>query len=309
MKDKGPAPTVEQGGSTRDGFGLSWAAATVVGWVRPHNEDGYLCRPGILAVADGMGGHAAGEVASGLALVVCDEWSTTTPLALADVPRLIADANRRVVTEAATSGRSGMGTTLVGIAVIDNAGSESLVVFHVGDSRCYAVSSEGVELVTSDHSVIQELIDQGTLSREDASTHPERHVITRAIGIDLIAVGDYLVLPTGRHRRLLLCSDGLSGQLTDEGLAALLIGADSPSHAVAALLDGVLEGPAPDNATAVVVDIDWHLGAARVDLPDDVDVTGPRPTPPPELISQVPIGHRAAGPEVPSGAAITDVPV
>lgn len=251
---------------------LAWSAATHVGHVRQLNEDSFIAEPGVFAVADGMGGHAAGEVASRLAI---DEWATlrdTVPLTAERVAAAVTSANRAVWDHALANSTPGMGTTLVGVALIDNAGEEALVVANVGDSRCYLLEAGELRRVTHDHSVVQELVDNGYISAEAADTHPERNVVTRAIGVEPGVAADFVILTRAPQQRLLLCSDGVSGQLPDDELAGLLAAAPDAHAAAASLLERVLAGPATDNATLIVIDVEWtRLGHAAAD-----DVTGPR---------------------------------
>jgi len=280
----------EAGAEQLDDLGLAWSVASDVGKVRRLNEDSFLAHPGLFLVADGMGGHAAGDVASRIAVDVFREQLHSLPLVPADVDRLVSEANRRVREQADTDGADGMGTTLVGLALVDNGGASSLMVFNIGDSRCYAWSENAeLELITKDHSVVQELVDAGAISSSEAKRHPDRNVVTRAIGVDVTAAADFFVLPRTSHQRFLLCSDGVSGPLDPKLIAECLASDSAPQEGAAILVAHVLEGRAADNATCIVVDVRW------ADVPDesrdaDDDVTGPRPKDPDAagLIREVP---------------------
>jgi len=261
-----------------DEFVFEWSSATDVGRVRSLNEDSMLVEPGLFVVADGMGGHAAGDVASALAIEVFRERAESIPLSLDVVEELIAAANRRVRERAEQDHTDGMGTTLVGVALVQNGDSRSLLVFNVGDSRCYSWNpTEGLSLVTRDHSLVQELVDAGDISADEMNTHPERNVVTRAIGVEPSVAPDFVVLPQAPHRRLLLCSDGVSGQVEASTIDAAMAREHAASTAAVELVERVLDGPAPDNATCVAVDVAWT--DARSPGLADADVTGPRPAP------------------------------
>ncbi len=263
---------------------LSWAARSDIGKVRSLNEDSVVAEPGLFAVADGMGGHAAGDVASQLVAEHVRARRADVPLSLDALGELVTTANTAVRAEAARAGTHGMGTTLVAAMLVDNAGSESIVVVNVGDSRCYVHDENGLRAITRDHSVVQELIDARTISPEEARLHPSRNVVTRAIGADEHVAPDYVVLEPAARQRLLLCSDGVSGQLEPEDLDEILKECAAPDAAVEAIIDRVLEGRAPDNATAIVVDVEWSgLGASAS------EETGPRPDAADEITAPLPL--------------------
>lgn len=232
----------------------SAAAITRVGWAtsaghhRSLNEDAVLVGPHWFAVADGMGGHAAGDVASTIAVDVLagHARATTSP---ADIAAAVRDAST-TIHRAATGPRAGMGTTLVGVAPLHDGG---LAVFHCGDARCYRLLGGELTLLTTDHSHVQELVDDGLLDPADAARHPLRNVVTRAVGLAPDVEPTVCVVrdPVGR---LLLCSDGLSGELTPRTIGRVLAAVDDPDAAAHRLVELVLQGPARDNVTAVVLD-------------------------------------------------------
>lgn len=224
--------------------------ATSPGHRRELNEDAILTGPHWYAVADGMGGHQAGDVASTIAVDVLSGHATATT-SLEMIHRAVRDANATVHT-AATGPRAGMGTTLIGVAPLDNGG---VAVFHVGDSRCYRLHDGVLTLVTSDHTHVQELVDGGLLDPADAATHPLRNVVTRAVGIepDVSPAVAMIEPPVGR---LLLCSDGLSGELAPRRIGRVLAGFGDPADAARRLVELVLDGPARDNVSAIVLDLD-----------------------------------------------------
>jgi PPM family protein phosphatase len=224
--------------------------ATSPGNHRQVNEDALLTGPHWFAVADGMGGHQAGDVASTIAVdVLTGHAVATTTVEM--IHRAIRDANN-TVRAAATGPRAGMGTTVVGVAPLEHG---AVAVFHVGDSRCYRLHDGRLTLVTSDHTHVQELIDGGLLDPTGVDAHPLRNVVTRAIGIDADVAADIVVIepPVGR---LLLCSDGLSGELPPRRIGRVLAGLADPHTAANRLVELVLGGPARDNVSAIVLDLD-----------------------------------------------------
>jgi protein phosphatase len=230
-----------------------------------------------------MGGHESGEVAS---KAIVDRFAAVTMerrLDLVDLEPLLAEINSEVFEAARLAGTDGMGSTLVGVALVDNGGEPSAVVFNVGDSRCYRLAGDDFSLLTTDHSHVQELVDAGKIAAGDAASHPLRNVVTRAIGPESSVVADFIVLPD-RTCRLLLCSDGVSGELDHEVIHRIVSGGDPPHATALALIEEVLRGPARDNATAVVVDIDLTTGSdvtmPRVRIEEmSADITAPRTSP------------------------------
>jgi protein phosphatase len=271
-----------------DGTGPSvfdGAAVTHNGAVRTLNEDSYLVTPWICLVADGMGGHQGGEVASNAIVERFEAAAGAGPLSLTELEPLIADINASIHEKAQRSGADGMGSTLVGVALVDNGGAPSAVVFNVGDSRCYRLDDDGFTLITIDHSHVQELVAAGKITAGDAATHPLRNVVTRAIGPEPSVVADFIVLPD-QPCRLLLCSDGVSGELDDGTIERIVAAGATPQATALALIEEVLRGPARDNATALVVDIDSG-SVDDVTIPRDrieelsAEITTPRGSAPP----------------------------
>lgn len=303
-------PTV--GSVERDGLRLRWAGGTTVGRVRRLNEDAYLAVDGMFVVADGMGGHAAGDVASALTVDVCREFAAAVPVAVTDLEHLVSTANSRVRSHAAASGSDGMGTTLVGVVLVDNGGNDGLVAVNVGDSRCYSWDERhGLVQVTHDHSAVQELVDAGTITPEEAGRHPERNVVTRAIGVEVAIAADFVVLPRVERQRLMLCSDGVCGPVPADRIAEILSNSADVSVAVTRLIDEVMAGDARDNATVIVVDVAWDATTVEDDDGGD-EITAPRP-PVPDTITESasPAGNPTATPSSrPTGTPLIDqVPI
>lgn len=262
---------------TRGCLTLRWGAVTNTGKIRRLNEDAMLAAPGVFVVADGMGGHAAGDVASKLTIEAFAEIVTGGALEISVIAQVVSDANQRVRDFADEHTLEGMGATLVGVLLVDNAGEDSLVVFNVGDARCYVLSNGKLSQLTSDHSLVQEMVDQGELHASQARSHPQRNVVTRAIGIDPSVAADFVIAPSVGSVTLLLCSDGVHGELSDDRIAELLGRSDDPQLTAVAIIDAVLEGRAADNATAVVIDVIRRDFAAGIGSQDEIEVTGPRP--------------------------------
>lgn len=226
------------------------AAATDVGRVREGNEDSVLHdeRLGIFAVADGMGGHQAGEVASATAV----EALRAAIAGGASITDAVTQANTAVVDKArADTAMLGMGTTMT--AAIEVVGG--LRIGHVGDSRAYVLREGILARVTDDHSLVEELVREGRITLEQAAVHPQRNVVTRALGIDAdVDVDDVAVELTGGDR-VLLCSDGLSGMLRDADISAILRREPDINAAARALIDAANEAGGEDNITVLVIDV------------------------------------------------------
>lgn len=255
---------------------LTWGAATDLGKVRLLNEDAHLAKLGAFVVADGMGGHKAGDVASRLVIEAINDLIGSATPDISSIEEVVRSANRSVRAYASEAGTEGMGSTLVALFVVKNADQESLIVVNVGDSRCYTLVDGVLTQITKDHSHVQELVDNGVITVDEAKLHRDRNIVTRAIGIEDIVAGDFFVLPSSAGMRVLLCSDGVSGELSSERISELLGESPSPAEAADALIRAVLEGRAADNATAVVVDAHRLLLIGEV-LATGTEVTGPRP--------------------------------
>ena len=230
-------------------------AATDAGRVREHNEDSVLAGAGIFAVADGIGGHAAGEVASALAVARLGQLGEVPGLSPETVRAHLALANQEILDSAADHPeQAGMGTTVAGLALAWFAGAEHWVVFNVGDCRVYRFTDNRLEQLTTDHTEVAELVAAGTIDAEAALRHPRRNVVTRALGIDPGPEADLWILPQTPGERFLICSDGLPLELTEEQMTTVL--RDEPVAEIAAreLVRLAVEAGGRDNVSAVVVD-------------------------------------------------------
>jgi protein phosphatase len=235
---------------------LRWGSATDVGRVRTLNEDSLLAVPGLFVVADGMGGHAAGEVASQLAVAEFARLAEQAPVRAEDVAETVRLANEHILSAGAErDDRHGMGTTLTGVGVVSSQQGEELAVFNVGDSRVYRLTEGQLHQLTVDHSAVQELVDAGRLTAQAARSHPRRNVVTRSLGTDPGPAPDVWLVQPAAGDRFLVCSDGLTGELEDADIAALLAGNPDPQATADELVRQAVAVGGHDNVTAVVLDI------------------------------------------------------
>ncbi len=242
---------------------LDVGSSTHTGLRRRANEDSFLAEAPIFLVADGMGGHEAGEVASGLAVDAFSVLVGSASLEPADI-RSAFDTAHDSITALAHSGQRRAGTTVSGVALAESDGQAYWLVFNLGDSRTYRLSEGELEQISVDHSVVQELLDEGELDRAAAASHPDRNVITRALGAGGAFQPDYWLVPVESGDRILICSDGVSGELDDEVIARALREEPRPQDAATRLVhEGILRG-GRDNLTAVVVDA-WNTTVERPD--------------------------------------------
>jgi serine/threonine protein phosphatase PrpC len=233
---------------------IAWAAASDTGRRRQHNEDSFVAQPPLFAVADGMGGHSAGDLASA---------AVVTRLSEADLgdfgtPEVIGDALHLAtldIAEVADEASLGVGTTVTGAMLSLDGDEPSWIVFNVGDSRVYVFDNDRLVQVTVDHSVVQEMVDAGMIAAADAESHPDSNIITRAVGFNADPIPDYWQLPVRTGMRVLLCSDGLTKEVAADGIADVLATIGQPDDAVSKLVSLALEAGGRDNVTALVVDV------------------------------------------------------
>lgn len=244
------------------------ASATHVGHVRSINEDSILTAPPVYVVADGMGGHDAGEVASAIAIEEFGRLAGRQDLRIEDLGQVLRAAQGRI--EALGSGGAlSAGTTVALVATIVVDDVAYWVVLNLGDSRVYRVSDDVFEQVSVDHSVVQELVDKGELTAVEARVHPYRHMITRALGAGPASDPDYWLIPAENGDRVLICSDGLSGEVPDETIERTLRDAPSPQAACDTLVELALAAGGHDNVSVVV------LEALEVTADGAPETTGP----------------------------------
>ena len=229
--------------------------ATDIGNVRQVNQDRYFGDGSVFAVADGMGGHSGGEVASGLAVDALSDREQIT--ALGDLVTLVHRANDRIV-ESARDDPSlrGMGTTISILAALDDSeGEKRLAIANVGDSRIYRLGEGEILQLTEDHSLVEALVRDGRLTPEEAGSHPQRNILTRALGIDARVLVDAWELRAVSGDRYLICSDGLFNELTDDQIFEVVGDSDDPQLTAEMLIERACEAGGRDNVTAVVVQV------------------------------------------------------
>ena len=242
---------------------LHYGAASDVGQVRAVNEDSFLASPPVFVVADGMGGHEGGDVASAIVVEEFtgfgeDELDATA--AAARITETLQACQRRIEQYAAGHRAGGSprwysGTTAVVAVLVTERGRPCWLVANLGDSRAYLLSGSGLAQVSVDHSVVQELVDSGAITLDEVATHPERHVVTRALGGPEDVHPDFFLLPLADAERLLLCSDGVTGMIADERVQSILAETQDPRDAADDLVAAAVAAGGRDNATAVVVDV------------------------------------------------------
>lgn len=268
-----PAEPTESGDP---GFRLSYGYGTDRGLRRELNEDSFIASDPVFAVADGMGGHEAGEIASGLCVRTLGSMpqlaAGVRTASAADLQRCLLEADRRI--RSATGARAG--TTLSGVVVVQQMGIPYWLVMNIGDSRTYRLSQGEFTQISVDHSEVQELVDSGDITAEQAAVHPRRHVVTRALGTGDETEADFWLMPIEEGDRILVCSDGLNGELGDEHLFRILSTVAHPQDAVDALIQAALRNGGRDNVTVVVIDAKNVLNEAGV------ATTAPRPEARPE---------------------------
>lgn len=252
---------------------LHHGGATDIGRVRVVNEDAHLVAPPVFVVADGMGGHAGGDVASG---IVVEEFGRLAAegydaeQGAAAVAETFARCQRRIADYDASrppapDRLAGSGTTAVVALLVSVGGTPFWMLANVGDSRIYRFTDDQLEQVSVDHSLVQELVDAGRITAAQAEVHPERNVLTRALAGGPVVEADYFLLPLAAAERLLLCTDGVTGMLPDRVIGGLLRDHDDPRDAAERIVRAAVSAGGEDNATAVVVDV---VGWAHEDTYD-----------------------------------------
>jgi serine/threonine protein phosphatase PrpC len=255
---------------------LECGSATDVGRVRTVNEDRFLVADSLFAVADGLGGHQAGEVASKTAVeTLGSSFNEHTVDGLVDA---VLKANHAVWQLARDNpDLQGMATTMTAVALVDEDDEERLALVNVGDSRAYLLQRGELEQLTEDHSLVEQLVREGRLTSEEAAIHPQRSIITRALGLDPdVEVDSWQLIPY-QGDRLLLCSDGLTNEVTDDDIASTLRRVTDPGAAAQDLVEQARAHGGNDNITVVVVDVvddDGRAKAASAALAQDEAAEG-----------------------------------
>ena len=241
---------------------LSWAAVTDVGRRRKANEDSFIARSPIFAVADGMGGHLSGDLASDAVVRRLDEHVTGDIVPPMHVEYALEQATRDIDVIAGDS-EIGVGTTVTGAMLALVEGQPHFAVFNIGDSRVYSFVGNKLRQVTVDHSLVQELLDAGRITRSQAAKHPDGNIITRAVGFQAVPTPDWTLVPARTGLRLLVCSDGLTGELDDKRIRLNLAAGLSAKETAGALVDAALASGGRDNVTVVIVDVTEIVEATR----------------------------------------------
>lgn len=241
-----------------------------VGLVRPGNEDSVLVGERIWAVADGMGGHAAGDVASALVIEGLRPLDATPEFRPGDLVAALHAVNDRILAHGHEHPDvRGLGSTVTGIAVVAVGGTDHWAVFNVGDSRVYREADGVLARATVDHSEAEELLLEGVITAEQARTHRARNIVTRSLGQPDTPQVDLWLLPQTPGERFLICSDGLTGELEDAAIHEILTATADPALAAASLVQAAIRGGGRDNITAIVVVVEGE--------PAELDRTNPRP--------------------------------
>lgn len=233
---------------------LSWFSLTDVGRRRDTNQDSFVAVPPIWAVADGMGGHSAGEVASAAVARRIAELGGSTAISERDITGALVDAVEDIELDTGDTDL-GAGTTVTGLAFGSESEEPTWTVFNIGDSRTYQYFKGSLSQLTVDHSVVQHLIDTGSITPEEAEVHPHANVITRAVGFNEEPIPDFSQVALIAGQRMLICSDGLTKELTDIGIQHFLAEGATAEDAARQLMSAALTNAGRDNITVIVIDV------------------------------------------------------
>ena len=251
------------------------AVSTDVGLVREGNEDSYLTDEPLFAVADGMGGHRGGEVASQLAVETLEKLFKKR---IGELPDQVQEANRVVFERSVVDEKvAGMGTTLTA-ALVEG---DRVRLAHVGDSRAYLLRDGDLRLLTEDHTLVHRMVTEGEISPDEAETPPQRSVLTRALGVDTAVDVDDDTVQVRPGDRLLLCTDGLTSMVSEQAVEEVLRAVPDPQEAAERLVQLANEGGGTDNTTVVVLDFSDDAPAAQPKEEPSSEAIAPAPTPKP----------------------------
>jgi len=243
---------------------LQWAELTHTGRRREVNQDAVLARYPLFVVADGMGGHIGGEIASSSTIARLESMVGKGEVSPKNIEKALSKAVGDIASHPEATD-DGTGTTVTGVYLDTSTAEPTWVTLNIGDSRVYLFRDGGLAQVTTDHSVVQELIAAGRLSPEEAENHPYGNVITRAVGPSDGVAPDYVRLEVVDGDRFVICSDGLTKELTDYGILHFLLQHDDPAAAAAAMLDAALENGGRDNITIIVLNVHRTGSSPTVD--------------------------------------------
>lgn len=245
------------------GAQLRWGVASDCGPHRKTNEDALLAEPPVFVVADGMGGHAAGDVASWTAVAAFADLVDRQDVSVTDTVGAVEAANASILQAASLdSAMAGMGTTVAGLVLVDVGGTDHWFVFNVGDSRVYRLTDAGLIQITVDHSELQEMIDATKSGTRVTTSRVNRNVITKSLGMTPAPFPDSWIFPMQPNERFLLCSDGLTRELTDQVIQKCLLQAADPADAARELVELAIAAGGHDNVTVIVVDSSRNIEPA-----------------------------------------------
>ncbi|MDR0593263.1 MAG: protein phosphatase 2C domain-containing protein [Bifidobacteriaceae bacterium] len=235
---------------------IAAAAITDTGLVRRRNEDAILAASPVYAVADGMGGHESGQLAAALAVAKMARLSALPqPIGRADVEAALAAAQAAVVQLTHRPHCRAAGTTISAAILVEHQGEIWWLVVNLGDSRTYRLSDGTLEQLSNDHSEVQELVDAGRITPAEARFHPRRNIVTKALGAGVEFEPDYRLVPLRAGDRFLICSDGLTGEVSDHRIIQLLRDNPDPLEAAQSLVGEALRLGGQDNISVIVADV------------------------------------------------------
>ena len=248
---------------------LAIGAATDTGNLRGQNEDAHIAEQNLFAVADGMGGHNAGEVASAMAIEHLRSVALSGVTSAEAFAQVVRDINGAIYSSAtSTTDQRGMGTTLTAAALLtstsDTDQPSQIVIANVGDSRTYLLRSGELRQMSIDHSYVQELVTEGLLTVDEARTHPRRNIVTRALGIDEQVSVDTWTIPMFDGDRFMLCSDGLVDEVPLDEITEMMREHSTPQHVAERLVSAAKRHGGRDNITVIVVDVNINATAPEV---------------------------------------------
>ncbi len=290
-----PIPATAPTRRRSDPPALRWGAASHTGRTRPENEDNFAVTPNLFVVADGMGGHAAGEVASEIAVTVLEDRLSDGASSIGVVVAATIEANASIFHEAhADLDQRGMGTTITGLVVLYPGTGDTdqvpvidptepppgpysgrLAIVNVGDSRTYVLRHGHLRRMTIDHSYVQELLATGHITEHEARAHPRRNIVTRALGIDPTVRVDSWVVPLVLADRFIVCSDGLVDEVDDTRIAEVASAVENPQDCAEALVEEANRAGGRDNITVLVVDVLEGQAAPDYDHEPPIDLHAP----------------------------------
>jgi protein phosphatase len=254
---------------------LAIGAATDTGNLRGQNEDSHIAQQGLFAVADGMGGHNAGEVASAMAIEYLRGVALSGVASAEAFAQVVRDLNNAIFSAAtATTDQRGMGTTLTAAALLETTSEtdqpSQIVIANVGDSRTYLLRSGELRQLSVDHSYVQELVTEGLLTIDEARTHPRRNIVTRALGIDAQVSVDTWTIPMFDGDRFMLCSDGLVDEVPLNEITEMMREHTTPQQVAERLVTAAKWHGGRDNITVIVLDVSINAATTEVVAAPDI---------------------------------------